>query len=245
MEKITIFTDGASRRNPGPGGWGAVVVANNRVTELGGGEAHTTNNRMELQAVIKAISFLVEYELISLSFKCTVYTDSSYVLNGITKWVHDWKERGWLTLKKEEVLNRDLWEQAAYLLDDMPGDEFIKWKLLSGHVGVAGNERCDVIATAFADGKKIDLYDGPLQNYTIDILNIAHDADKKAERSKSKSRSSQKAYSYISLVNGKIEVHKTWAECESRVKGVPNVKFKKSLDANDEATIIKSFLGQK
>ena len=241
MENILIFTDGSSRGNPGPGGWGAVVVANQKVVELGGGENHTTNNRMEMQAVISAISFLVEYELLTVNFKCVVHTDSAYVINGITKWVSGWKARGWLTLQKEQVLNRDLWEKLSYLLEDMPGDENIEWKLLKGHVGVPGNERCDEIATAFADKKEIKLYDGPISGYSVDIKSVSHDADKSSARSESKKRSSQKAYSYISKVNGKIEVHKTWAECEKRVKGVSGVKYKKSLNKADEGAIIAEF----
>ncbi|MDG4904806.1 hypothetical protein P9279_30590, partial [Mesorhizobium sp. WSM4962] len=82
------------------------------------------------------------------------------------------------TLQKEEVLNRDLWEKMSYLLEDMPGDEKIEWKLLKGHVGVPGNERCDEIATAFADKKTIKLYDGPLSDYKIDITSVSQDADK-------------------------------------------------------------------
>lgn len=236
-----IFTDGSSRGNPGPGGWGAVVVANERVVELGGGEAHTTNNRMEMQAVISAIDFLIENELLTLNFKCVVYTDSAYVLNGITKWVAGWKARGWLTLQKEQVLNRDLWEKMSYLLEDMPGDEKIQWKLLKGHVGVAGNERCDEIATAFADKRDIKLYDGTLSGYSIDITSVSHNADKSSARSASKKRSSQKAYSYISKVGGKIEIHKTWVECEKRVKGTSGARFKKSLSKSDETAIVEEF----
>ena len=234
MENILIFTDGSSRGNPGPGGWGAVVVANDRVVELGGGEAHTTNNRMEMQAVISAVDFLIEYELLTLNFKCIVYTDSAYVVNGITKWVAGWKARGWLTLQKEQVLNRDLWEKLSYLLEDMPGDEKIQWKVLKGHVGVPGNERCDEIATAFADKKTIKLYDGPISEYKIDIKNIAHNSEKSFARSASKKRSTAKAYSYVSKVGGKIHVDKSWQECEKRVKGVSGVRYKKALNKSEE-----------
>lgn len=241
MENFLIFTDGSSRGNPGPGGWGAVVVANKRVVELGGGEAHTTNNRMEMQAVISAINFLIEYELLTQNFKCIVYTDSAYVINGITKWVSAWKSRGWLTLQKEQVLNRDLWEKLSYLLEDMPGDEKIQWKLLKGHIGVPGNERCDEIATAFASKGRISLYDGPIYGYSIDIRSVSHDADKSSARSSSKKRSSAKAYSYISKVGGKIAVDKSWQECGKRVKGVSGAKYKKSLSKSDEENIIKEF----
>jgi ribonuclease HI len=241
MENILIFTDGSSRGNPGPGGWGTVVVANQRVVELGGGEVHTTNNRMEMQAVISAIDFLIEYELLTLNLKCVVYTDSAYVINGITKWVAGWKARGWLTLQKEQVQNRDLWEKLSYLLEDMPGDEKIQWKLLKGHVGVPGNERCDEIATAFSSKKTIKLYDGLLSDYSIDIKSISHDAEKSSARSQSKKRSSQKAYSYISKIGGKVIVDKSWQECEKRVRGVSGVRFKKSLSKSDEEKIIKEY----
>jgi ribonuclease HI len=241
MENILIFTDGSSRGNPGPGGWGAVVVANQRVVELGGGEAHTTNNRMEMQAVISALNFLIEYELLTLNYKCVVYTDSAYVINGITKWVKGWKARGWLTLQKEQVLNRDLWEKMSYLLEDMPGDEKIQWKLLKGHVGVAGNEKCDEIATAFADKKQIKLYDGSLSNYPVDITSVSHDADKASARSSSKKRSTAKAYSYISKVGGKIVVDKSWQDCEKRVKCASGAKYKKALNKTEEENIIKEF----
>ena len=241
MENILIFTDGSSRGNPGPGGWGAVVVANEKVVELGGGESHTTNNRMELQAVISAIDFLIEYELLTLNFKCVVYTDSAYVVNGITKWIAGWKSRGWLTLQKEQVLNRDLWEKLSYLLEEMPGDEKIQWQLLKGHVGVPGNERCDVIASTFADKKSIKLYDGLISGYFIDIKSVSHDQQKSDSRGASKQRSSAKAYSYVSLVDGKISVDKSWADCEKRVKGVSGAKYKKSLSHVDEIAIITEY----
>ena len=238
MEHILIFTDGSSRGNPGPGGWGAIVVANNKVVELGGREAHTTNNRMELQAVISALDFLIEYELLTLNLTCIIHTDSAYVLNGATKWITAWKARGWLTLQKEQVLNRDLWEKLANLLEGMPGEEYIEWKLLSGHVGIPGNERCDEIATAYADDTKIDLYDGTLKDYKVDIRKIIPNAGLQNAKKSNKSRSSTPAYSYLSMVNGEIKLHKTWAECEARVKGVKNTKFKKALSAAEEAQII-------
>jgi ribonuclease HI len=193
---------------------------------------------MELQAVISALSFLIEYELLTLNFKCVVHTDSAYVLNGATKWIHGWKSRGWLTLQKEQVLNRDLWEKLAYLLDDMPGDEKIEWKLLSGHVGIPGNERCDVIATAYADNKPVTLFDGTHADYTVDLSVLVGDASLQKAKSSGKKRSSAPAYSYLSMVKGEIKTHKTWAECEARVKGVAATKFKKALSASEESQII-------
>lgn len=171
--KITIFTDGASRGNPGPGGWGAVLIgvkdeknkdgANAKVIELGGAEKHTTNNRMELTAAIEALKKTPKETEIAL------YTDSSYLINGITKWIKGWKKIGWMTRAKEEVLNRDLWTE----LDVLAEGRTIRWQHVGGHIGVAGNERCDEIATTFADGNRIDLFNGALNDYFVQgVLDI-------------------------------------------------------------------------
>ncbi len=174
----------------------------------------------------------------SLNFKCVIHTDSAYVLNGATKWIAGWKARGWFTAQKEQVLNRDLWEKLAYLLDDMPGDECIQWKLLAGHVGIPGNERCDEIATSFADNKSIELFDGIRENYSIDLSKTTGDISLQKNKSENKKRSNAPAYSYVSMVDGEIKIHKTWAECEARVKGVKAAKFKKSFSKDDETKII-------
>ncbi len=230
--KITIFTDGSSRGNPGPGGWGSVVVTSGDVTELGGGEKHTTNNRMELTACVEGISSTAKNSHI------LVHTDSSYVINGITKWIHGWKKNNWITKAKEDVLNKDLWMK----LDACVADKKVEWKYVGGHIGILGNERCDHIATACADGRMINLYKGALSQYDLpDILNVSHnEADLKKKKSSSK-KSSAKAYSYISMVGGVIETHKTWAECEKRVKGVKGTRYKKSVSREDEAGIIREF----
>ena len=119
-----------------------------------------------------------------------MYTDSSYVLNGATKWIHGWKNTGWMTKAKEEVLNRDLWEMLAPLLSQFR----IEWNLLKGHAGVAGNERCDVIATTFADEKKMDLYKGPLDKYVNRHCSCRDDSKRVLQKSRSKKTV---AYSYV------------------------------------------------
>lgn len=225
-----VFTDGASRKNPGPGGWGAIVVLNSEVTELGGAEKNTTNNRMELTAAIAGLSYISSHGLI------TVYTDSSYVINGITKWIQGWKRRDWVTKDSKEVLNRDLWEELALLVEQ----KNISWRYVSGHVGIPGNERCDEIATLFAGGDLPRLYRGPLSLYGIDVLNVTADAVKQVAKTASRSHSKAKAYSYLSMIDGKVERHVTWGECENRVKG-RNAKFKKALSAADEKEILKSW----
>lgn len=220
---IVIFTDGSARGNPGPGGWGAVVMTDDTATELGGREEHTTNNRMELLAVISALeSVPQEREMI-------VYTDSAYLVNGITRWVIGWKKNKWKTSQKEDVLNKDLWERLV----DATSHKIIDWKLIKGHSGTAGNERCDVIATSFADKAPIVLYNGSRSRYGIDV------SIKEARGSK-KTKSKTKAYSYVSVVDGVVQVHKTWEECKKRVHGV-NARYKKSTSPENEEEIIREF----
>jgi len=232
MSKISIFTDGASRGNPGRGGFGAVVVSHDSVTEVGGREDNTTNNRMELSAVIAALSTVDNKERI------VIHTDSNYVINGITKWVNGWKKNGWITKTKESVINRDLWEK----LYDLKSGKEIEWVYVGGHSGVVGNERCDVIATSFADNKDIDLYSGSFSKYPIqNILDISQVPEKAEDKKLKKSHSNAKAYSYISMVNGVIETHKSWAECEARVKGKSNTRYRKATSQDQEKDIISEF----
>lgn len=157
---ITIYTDGASRGNPGPGGWGAIIINDTRVVELGGAEEHTTNNRMELMGTIKSIQF-AEDEFSDSEIE--VYTDSEYVMKGITLWIRNWQKKGWKTAAKKAVLNQDLWQE---LLSVTEGKE-IEWKYVAGHAGVLLNERCDEIATSFADGITVELYDGERSGYGL------------------------------------------------------------------------------
>lgn len=237
---ITIFTDGSSRGNPGPGGFGAVVIAGENVTELGGREEHTTNNRMELTAVISALSFLSGYKLSAKNDKLVVHTDSSYVINGITKWVFGWQKNGWKTTLKKEVENRDLWERLVGVVREKK----IEWNQVGGHIGVAGNVRCDEIATIFADGTEPKLYSGPLSKYPIkNILDISHDSGTAKKKSSSKAHSRAAAYSYVSKIGDKIETHKSWAECESRVKG-QRAKFKKVTSKEEETALLEEWRQQ-
>lgn len=222
-----IFSDGSARGNPGPGGWGAIFIGDETVTELGGRESHTTNNRMELMAVISAL------ESIPNEQEVTIYTDSAYVVNGITRWVKGWRKNSWKTSKKEDVLNKDLWQR----LTETTSHKVIDWKLIKGHSGTAGNERCDIIATSFADKVPVVLYNGSRERYGIDI-SIISKLDSGIPKSKSKSR----AYSYVSLVNGSVLTHKTWEECKTRVNGVSGAKYKKSTSPADEEEIIKEFI---
>jgi len=133
---IHIYTDGACKGNPGPGGWGAILEAGGKEREMFGGEAQTTNNRMELTAVIEALAALKRPS------RVIVHTDSTYVQKGITEWIHGWKARGWRTAAREPVKNVDLWKK----LDEVVRIHHIDWVWVKGHAGHAGNERADALA---------------------------------------------------------------------------------------------------
>ncbi|HAS84524.1 MAG TPA: ribonuclease HI [Candidatus Yonathbacteria bacterium] len=240
---IIVYTDGSSRGNPGPGGWGTIIATHERVVELGRGDKHTTNNKMELTAAIEAISYVRD---LGGEYTIDMHVDSQYVINGITKWVAGWEKNNWLTSKKEKVLNRDLWEPLARVVADlqMSGCK-ISWHYTPGHVGIAGNDRADIIATMFADEEDPKLFNGARSEYKVDLIPHAGDskllASKRAKSPEEKKRQKIKAYSYLSLVNGKLEKHSSWAECEKRVKGVRGTKFKKSVSVEDEKAIIKEW----
>jgi len=133
---VEIYTDGACRGNPGPGGWGVLLRFNDKEKELWGGEAGTTNNRMELMAAIRALEALKRPSRVKL------YTDSLYVMKGITTWIHDWKRRGWRTAEKKPVKNEDLWRA----LDALAARHEIEWHWVKGHNGHPENERADALA---------------------------------------------------------------------------------------------------
>ena len=136
LDKVTIYTDGACSGNPGPGGWGALIIINKVDFETSGYSANTTNNRMELTAVIESLNFLEKPSQIKLC------TDSKYVKEGITKWIINWKKNGWISASKKPVKNSDLWKK----LDALVALHKIEWIWIKGHSGDAGNERVDCLA---------------------------------------------------------------------------------------------------
>lgn len=141
MEEVDIYTDGACSGNPGPGGWGAILRSGAHEKEIWGGEPATTNNRMELLAVIRAL------EALKRPVAARVHTDSQYVQKGISEWIHGWKARGWKTASKEPVKNADLWQQ----LDALRNNHQVEWRWVKGHAGHEFNERADQLANAGVD----------------------------------------------------------------------------------------------
>ena len=232
---ITIFTDGAAKGNPGRGGYGVVISYPETVVEIGGHKARTTNNEMELMAVVEALKAVA-----SVGTPVAIYTDSKYVVEGAKGWIFGWLKNSWKTKANTDVANKELWQALVPLLKRVE----IEWHKVPGHVGIIGNERVDTIASTFAEKGTYPLYSGPKSAYGFNIEDTTFDAAKATERSDARKRSAQKAFSYVSAVDGVVQTHATWAECERSVKGKKGARFKKSLDAGNEREIIKDFSGK-
>jgi ribonuclease HI len=174
--------------------------------------------------------------------RVAIYTDSTYVIQGITKWIWGWRKKGWKTAAGADVINRDLWERLAALVDAR-GSRHVEWRWVRGHVGTPGNERVDAIAVAFAAQKPPQLYRGPVAHYPIDVLTCPGDTELPHRTSATRAATPAKtpAYSYLSVVDGVLMRHTTWAECERRVKGRSGARFKKSASAADEAAILREW----
>lgn len=234
MNSILIFSDGACSGNPGPGGWGAVIATPaGKVKEIGGHRDHTTNNEMELTAAIEALKFIRNSNL-----PVTFYTDSTYVIRGITQWIWGWKKRGWVNAEGEPVANKESWETLGKLVGARGPEGKVEWLYSRGHVGTPGNERCDEIAVAFSKGQWIDLYEGPLLKYSVAIYDVPEDSNLPEMKPKQEKKA---AYSYLSKVGGIVYRHKDWGSCERRVKGQSGALFKKAMSASDESEILKSW----
>ncbi len=235
MAQTVIFTDGASRGNPGPGGWGALIIESaekgSRVAELGGREDHTTNNRMELMAALKALEYIEERKFGS---PVEVRTDSAYLLNGITMWVYGWEKNGWKTKEGEPVLNQDIWQELAPVAFRLKKIVDLTWVKVVGHAGDLGNERVDEIATSFADGGHPLLFSGARSEYE----KLFGDMLAPALLPQTVNRTKGVAYSYVSVIEGIPEIHKTWPECERRVKGKKGAKYKKVFSKEEEEALV-------
>lgn len=237
-EKLIIYTDGSSLGNPGLGGYGAVIVSPKleEVVELGGGKPKTTNNEMEMTAVVAALSYCAINTM-----PITLYTDSKFVINGITKWVHVWRKNGWQTSSKQPVTHRSLWQQMYDLVTSRGSAGGVTWKYVPGHQGVPGNERVDTIATSFSSGKPEQLFRGRLSDYPLDILQEPTAAELVNTKKSSSGGVTEPGYpKYLSWLDGKLETHTVWADCEARVKGKP-AKFKKVKNQHEEKEILSKW----
>ncbi|HEY8549098.1 MAG TPA: ribonuclease HI [Vicinamibacterales bacterium] len=237
MDRIVVFCDGAAKGNPGPGGWGVVIATpDGEVIELGGSSPHTTNNRMELTAAIEALSAVA-----GRPEPVAIYTDSSYVIKGIREWIWGWRRRGWKTAEGTDVLNRELWQKLDALASGR-GKDGIEWHYVRGHAGIPGNERVDEIADGLARGQRVTLFRGPLCEYGVPVFDVPDDTSvPERNGGQASSRGSRPAYSYLSLVDGEVRRHRTWAECEARVKGRSGAKFRKATNPAEETAILRSW----
>lgn len=158
---IKVYTDGACSGNPGPGGWAALMyLPDHHVQEIGGYHPQTTNNQMELEALLQALFFLQ-----SIPGHLEIHSDSKYVLDGIQKWIWNWKKKGWRTAAGTPVANRAIWEQLAAAVEDRGGLNQFTWIYVPGHSGNFGNDRVDELAVRFSKGQNPSLYKGPLHQY--------------------------------------------------------------------------------
>ena len=232
---ILVFADGASSGNPGPGGWGSIIAhPSGEVQELGGGERLTTNNKMELMGVIRALEFLK-----TTSGDVDICTDSTYVIRGITQWIWGWRKREWKTAAGGEVANADLWKKLFALVSARRTLGKIDWKYVRGHSGIPGNERVDEIAVEFTQGRRPRLYSGPLLKYDVAVYDLPDDTSLPPEKPRGEPK--PKVHSYLSLVGGVAQRHTDWADCERRVKGRSGAKFKKTMSAAEEKEILENW----
>jgi ribonuclease HI len=233
IDTYVVYCDGACSGNPGRGGWASVILSpKGTVKEIGGPSAATTNNKMELTAVIESL------RLIQPKSKVIVLTDSSYVLNGITKWIYGWRKNNWINSGGEAVANKDLWED---LLSESKKFS-IDWRYCRGHIGIAGNERADEIAVSFSKNTFIDLYFGKASEYSHELLPLPDEVEIPSyNNNKSKaSNSCEKPY-YLSYSNGVLRTHKEWKSCEASTKGISGAKFKKVKNQNEESQALKDW----
>lgn len=220
---IWIFTDGACSGNPGPGGWAAIIRwPDDEVQELGGGEPRATNNRMELMAALRALEHARERA--GGAVHALVFTDSTYLIRGMTEWAPKWEAKGW----PEDLANRTLWQA---LWDHRAG---VEWHHVAAHAGIPGNERVDTIAVAYTHGQYPSLYQGPRAQYDVDLEIIT--SRTAGVKSKSRSRSKTPGV-YLSLVDGQFQRHRDWKSCEAVVKGRSGARFQKAVSPEEEAEI--------
>jgi len=243
----TIFCDGACSGNPGPGGWGVIVSgfavqrALSWTQELGGYSAGTTNNRMELQGAIEGLRLIQDEE-----GETTVYTDSVYVIRGITQWIFGWKSKGWKTAQGTPVLNEELWKTLDALVNERRNRKGVqvRFRYVPGHKGVPANERVDQIAVSFSKHEPVVLFRGESSSYSVDLeSSIQASFEKLPERQSSASATSKttKAQGYLSLIGSAPEHHHSWSNCEARVKGRPGARYRKYTTLAEAKEILSSW----
>ena len=234
-KELIVYTDGASRGNPGKGGWAAILMTDKEVLEIAGRKDDATNNQMELEAVIQALTIATKK---FKGYLVVLHADSAYVLNGINSWLDGWVRNNWIAATtKKPVENKAQWQKLLKLRDELGRNlHLVK---VAGHSGHDFNDRCDELAVAVALDKKPALFKG---KYTAYIGYLAENPPKSPAKKPGASR--QKlgaAYSYVSFVGGKVHVDKTWPACEKRVKGAKGAKYKKVFSKAEETDLVQDY----
>jgi ribonuclease HI len=242
---IVAYTDGACSGNPGPGGWAAVIATDGTREEISGAAQDTTNNRMELTAVIEAL------RRVPADAPVTVVTDSQYVLKGMTNWLAGWRKRGWRTATGEPVLNRDLWETLAALAGTR-----VSWQWVRGHNGHPENERVDYLARAHAQAGVAEARragsstraargrepsgrpNGGSPQPGAGGRSASPGGRRGARANGTAARTSTGWPTYLSWVDGRLMRHHDWPSCERRVHGQPGARFKKCRSADEERATV-------
>ncbi|MDF1552100.1 MAG: ribonuclease HI [Deferrisomatales bacterium] len=219
QNELIIYTDGGCIGNPGPGGWAAVLVRAGQVEELGGAAAGTTNNRMEMRAAIEGLRRARPGE------RARVVTDSRYLQDGITRWIHGWKRRNWKKADGNPVLNQDLWQELDTLIQGPAGS--VCWEHVRGHQGHPFNERCDEIANGFARGTPPELRRGDGSWIGGTAAPVASIPSAAPATPTVGVPSGMGFPFYLSYRDGELRLHGDWADCEAWVKGVRGVRYKK------------------
>ncbi|MBC7465108.1 MAG: ribonuclease HI [Bdellovibrio sp.] len=242
-KQFLIYGDGACSGNPGPGGYGSIILfPDGNVQELAESFPKTTNNRMEISAILEAFKLILQSKHLNSVQSLQIFTDSVYLIRGSTQWLFGWKKKGWKGATNEPIANPDLWQEMDQVLFQFKTKApcvNLEWNFVKGHAGIPGNERCDQLAVAMSKNTYIDLYHGKAENYHFDIFNLPE--KKPLPEAKKADAGPKKPSWYLSLVNGTFKTHKTWSECEAVVKGRPGVKFKKVSSDEEEAQIKKQW----
>ena len=220
MKEIIVFSDGGCIGNPGPGGWAAIVLKDGHYAEYGGHDTQTTNNRMEMTGALRGLMS------VGAGAPVKVITDSRYLIDGASKWLYGWKKKGWKKADGNEVLNRDLWEA----IDREIARRKITWEHVAGHSGHPENERCDKIANGFARGEGPELKSGDGSWIFADLAPAPSGPDEKYPKP-----------IYLSIVGGDIAEHKTWPECEARIKGRKTARCKKVASKHEHIAAIEAW----
>lgn len=227
-----IYSDGACSGNPGKGGWAYIHLSKDQwVTEGSGYDSATTNNRMEMTAALEGI------RRVPTGDSVIVLTDSVYLIRGITQWIFGWQKRGWKNAEGADILNRDIWEELFKICRGKK----IDWRHIPGHAGFPGNERVDELAVAQSTRRPMSGYSGPLSGYPVGILPLPEKRPLPEMKKVNGTPKDKSATFYLSFVNGVLENHSSWAQCQARVKGVSQARFKKVTSETEAKEVVKSW----